>query len=62
MRLSTILTFESAKIDTPPATSRVQTYSEIVYLMPYTRVPISITANDTERWIQKMFTAINAAL
>lgn len=38
------LTLDSAKSDTPPATRSVQIYSEYVYLMPYTRAPISITA------------------
>lgn len=44
-KFGVILTLESAKIDTPPATRSVHKYSENEYLMPYTRVPISITVN-----------------
>lgn len=39
-----VLTFESANTETPPATRREQTYSGTVYLIPYTNAPISITA------------------
>jgi hypothetical protein len=38
------LTFRSANVETPPATRKVQRYSGIVYLIPYTSEPISITA------------------
>ena len=45
-KFGTCLTFENANIDTPPATRRLQTYSENEYLMPYTSVPISMTAKE----------------
>lgn len=49
-----IFTFESAKVDTPPATSNVQAYSGKVYLIPYTNVPISMTVQKKKQKKSKL--------